>query len=413
MPSFLRQLSGSPRTFLVPVFVLVFVTLCATIVTEKMLRGAVIDSENVCISVTVIGPDGGDPGTGCTFVPDVPSSSSSSSSSEASVSSSSQSSAASSSASQSSTPFGAYRYTRERSHWKIVRLLRQWMQRHTLHTAPEANAWYDEAVPALQKKGYVDVTDNLRLDASATRAETAKLIALYSGSASSAPIVPSFDDAIVGAWYVPFIERAAQHTWMIGYDNCYGRRPCIFRPAAIISRAEAAATFVRVFELYPSYTAPKFADVQYHAWYRDAIQAAADACIVEGRGGLVRPEDSVTRAELFVMFYRAMQHFQYGADCAFMFDAVSHPAPTADPSTMPIEEAPVCSASVPMCLFDALRADVGAIVQPFVASLLSFDMQSVRNIPVSEWLLWLAIVILPIGGISMIHCRRNSSHKPK
>lgn len=405
MPSFMRHASGS----LLVLGVVLVISVSA--VMGRVLRGAIIDSENVCISVTVIGPDGGDPGTGCTVVPDVPSSSSSSSSESSTSASSAQASSTSSSASQSSVPFGAYRYTRERSHWKIVRLLRQWTQRNTLHAAPETGAWYDEAVRALQKKGYVDIADNLRLDASATRAETAKLITLYSGSQSSIPVVPSFDDAIVGAWYVPFIERAAQKTWMIGYGNCYGRHPCIFRPAAVITRAEAAATFVRVFELYPSYTAPKFADVQYHAWYRDAMQAAADACIVEGRGGFVRPEDNVTRAELFVMFYRAMRHLQYGTDCISTFDSTSHPAPTSDPSTVPTQEEPICSASAPMCLFDALRADMGAIVLSFTASLLSFQIQSVRNIPASEWGIWMGVTALPIVGIFLVYRKRNRHSK--
>lgn len=399
----------SARTFAV----LAFMCVISAAVGAITLQGAISDSENVCISVSVIGLDDGDPGTGCTVVADIPSSSSSSSTSSASSSGSSLSSAASSAAAQesgSSRPSdGAYRYSRERSHWKIVQLLRQWTRRNALHAAPQ-DAWYDEAVRALQQKGYVDVAGDLRLDASATRAETAKLVVLSSDPHPDVPSASSFDDAITGAWYVPFIERAAEHGWMIGYNNCYGRHPCYFRPAAVITRAEAAATFVRVFELYPSYTAPRFADVPYQAWYRDAVQAAADACIVQGQKGILRPDDMVTRAELFVMFYRALGGLQYGTDCVSEQDTTLHSAPDAVAPDM--QDEPVCSASVPMCLYEAIKADLGSMARSLGASLLSFDVRSVWQISASEWLIWGIFLLLPIILIAVFRWRKHTHKTP-
>jgi hypothetical protein len=194
-------------------------------------------SETVCISLTVIGPGGGDPGSGGCAV-----TSSSVSSSESSVSSSSassESSTAASSSTQASTgeeeEHGGRRYSIEQSRLRIVRLLRQWVRRNTLHAAPEPEpAWYDDAVRRLRDRGYIDDSGYLRLDEGATRAEVAKLITVSTQKSLLSAEKTSFDDAIPGLWYVPFVERAAEHGWMIGYRDCYGTRPCYFRPAAVI-----------------------------------------------------------------------------------------------------------------------------------------------------------------------------------
>lgn len=353
-------------------------------------------TESFCISLTVVGVTAGDPGESYCNPPAVSESSGSSSSSSASSAASTTSSTRSS-ADEEDTDDGARRGTIEQSTSKMIRLIRNWTRRHTMHAAPRE--WYQDAVDLLRKRGYIDDASDLRLDADATRAETAKLMALFSGSTLDVPNIPSFDDAIAGLWYVPFIERAAKNSWMLGYDNCYGERPCYFRPSAVITRAEAAAVFVRVFHLQPSYQASSFMDVPDYAWYKAPVQAAADACILRGNGGLVRPDALLTRAELFVMFARALASDTYADDCSD--DSV---VPSSVPGDMPTAgvfgDAPdgeQCTGFAGMCLLRAAASDVHTfVISPLAGMLSSLDPRALMRVPAGEGAAWMLFIGAPL-----------------
>ncbi len=358
------------------------------------------DMESVCISLTVIGSGSVDPGTSYCNPPTVFESSSSSSSSSSASSTTSSIASSPSSADGEEPDDGARRGTIEQSNSKIIRLIRRWTRRNTLHAAPEPpREWYQDAVDLLRKRGYIDDTENLRLDADATRAEMAKLMSLFSGSTLDVPDVVSFDDAIAGSWYVPFIERAAKNSWMLGYDNCYGERPCYFRPGAVITRAEAAAVFVRVFHLQPSYEAPLFKDVPGYAWYRVPVQAAADACILRGNNEYVRPDALMTRAELFVMFARALAHDTYGNDCndnvVTSTSILDNALDTREPSDVP--EGELCVGFAGMCLLRAAASDVQTLlVNPLLGMLSSLDPRALAHVPAAEGAAWLVFIGIPL-----------------
>jgi hypothetical protein len=182
-----------------------------------------------------------------------------------------------------------------------------------------AGVWYEEAVTALTQDGVLDTAQTRFRGADlANRAEFVKLLVeMNGGLLSTPPAVASFNDVAVGAWYYPYMEEAAKEQWVKGDGNCYGSHPCYARPAANINRAEAAALIVRAFALQGTGDAPRFVDNPTGQWYTDAIQAAADHCVLQGDDstGRVRPNDNMNRAEMVVMLNRVDMGQTFGVDC--------------------------------------------------------------------------------------------------
>ena len=182
-----------------------------------------------------------------------------------------------------------------------------------------AGVWYESAVESFTEDGYLDASQTrFRGNDNANRAEFIKLVVeLNGGILSTPPAVPSFDDVRPGAWYYSYTEEAAKEGWVKGDNNCYGSHPCYARPAANINRAEASALIVRAFGLESTGEAPEFVDVPNGQWYTDAIQTAADHCVIQGDDttGRARPADFMNRAEMVVMLHRVDQGLTYSADC--------------------------------------------------------------------------------------------------
>ncbi|MFA6523824.1 MAG: S-layer homology domain-containing protein [Candidatus Peribacteraceae bacterium] len=182
-----------------------------------------------------------------------------------------------------------------------------------------AGVWYEEAVKSFTDAGYLDASQpNFRATDTANRAEFTKLVVeLNGGILSTAPAVPSFDDVKASAWFYGYMEEAGKEGWVKGDGNCYGSHPCYARPTSNVSRAEAAALIVRAFGLESTSDAPTFVDNPSGQWYTDAIQIAADHCVLQGDGatGRVRPTDNMNRAEMVVMLNRVDQGLAYGTDC--------------------------------------------------------------------------------------------------
>jgi hypothetical protein len=182
-----------------------------------------------------------------------------------------------------------------------------------------SGVWYEEAVTSFTDDGILDASQpRFRGGDNATRAEFVKLLVMLNGGLlSTPPAVASFDDVKSGAWYYAYMEEAAKESWVRGDGNCYGSHPCYARPGANINRAEAAALIARAFGLEATGAAPQFVDNPSGQWYTDAIQTAADHCVLQGDDstGRVRPNDNMNRAEMVVMLYRVDQGLSYGADC--------------------------------------------------------------------------------------------------
>jgi hypothetical protein len=208
-----------------------------------------------------------------------------------------------------------------------------------------AGVWYEDAVNAFVEDGYLDGSQTrFRGNDNANRAEFIKLVVeLNGGILSTPPAVASFDDVRPGAWYYSYMEEAAKEGWVKGDNNCYGSKPCYARPAANINRAEAAALIVRAFGLEATGDAPEFVDVPNGQWYTDAVQTAADYCVVQGDSGTgrARPGDFMNRAEMVVMLHRVDQGLVYGEDCTMDDEETSEPMITdvsaTDASTVEVE----------------------------------------------------------------------------
>lgn len=214
----------------------------------------------------------------------------------------------------------------------------------TPYTDVQPGDWYESAVKEFLDLGILDASKTtFRGNDSAIRAEFAKVLTMLTGKQAVLPSVPTFDDVRAGDWFFPFIETAAQEGIMKGYGECIGTHPCNTLPAAIISRAEAAAMIVRQYKLQPMLSAPAFADVESDAWYRDVMQTAADYCIIQGKGesAIARPDSPINRAEMIVMLKRARANLRYNFDCSWGGDVSTSSA--AASLSMSSSDAPVSS----------------------------------------------------------------------
>ncbi|MCI9626882.1 MAG: hypothetical protein HFI90_08915 [Clostridia bacterium] len=72
-----------------------------------------------------------------------------------------------------------------------------------------------------------------------------------------------------------------------------------------VTRAEFAAMLSRTLQLSAADYRPTFGDVPADAWYAGVVLAAADAGLMEGSGGMLRPEDPITREEMAKIVVKA------------------------------------------------------------------------------------------------------------
>lgn len=99
-------------------------------------------------------------------------------------------------------------------------------------------------------------------------------------------------------WAASSIERWSASGIVTGYDDGS------FRPDQTITRGELAALLARVFS-WSDRADNTFTDLPEDSWCTGYVLQAAAAGVLQGSGGLVRPEASVTRQEAAVMYYRA------------------------------------------------------------------------------------------------------------
>lgn len=91
-----------------------------------------------------------------------------------------------------------------------------------------------------------------------------------------------------------------------------GRTEQTFVPNAPVTRAEFAALVVRALGLSADAASGSFQDVASSDWYAGAIQAAVDADIIDGyTDGTFKPNRTITREEMAVMAYNALEYAGY------------------------------------------------------------------------------------------------------
>ena len=99
------------------------------------------------------------------------------------------------------------------------------------------------------------------------------------------------------------VKAPALTTKHVAYLKGYGGG--IVKPEGEITRAEAITMLYRLMdaasvkEYYTSYNA--FTDVAKDAWYNDAVSTLANAGVLRYKTGLLNPNEKITRAEFFYM----------------------------------------------------------------------------------------------------------------
>jgi len=102
-------------------------------------------------------------------------------------------------------------------------------------------------------------------------------------------------------WSAPALKNAVENGLLKG--NSKG----MLLPGANLTRAEMAAVVVRAFGAFVKGDITKYTDVPSSAWYADEIAIAYKMGIIEGSGGRMRPDDAITRQEVFTIIGRAFK----------------------------------------------------------------------------------------------------------
>ena len=141
--------------------------------------------------------------------------------------------------------------------------------------------WYNNAVSTMTRAGIVNgyPDGTFRPNAPITRAEMAKIIALF---AKLEPSAERFPDT-AGHWAEAYIRLAAGNGWIEGYPDG------TFRPNQSITRAETVTMIDRVLErvpkdesrLLPHSAMLTFPDCRPGQWFYIAVQEAANSHIYE------------------------------------------------------------------------------------------------------------------------------------
>lgn len=111
-----------------------------------------------------------------------------------------------------------------------------------------------------------------------------------------------FSDVDAKQWYAEYVNTAASHGIITGYENENGERTGLFGPANFVTRAEAVKILVEAAELEIEDDDSHFEDVVRNDWYFKYIETAYENEIIDGyENGEFGPSDFVTRAQISKM----------------------------------------------------------------------------------------------------------------
>jgi hypothetical protein len=162
--------------------------------------------------------------------------------------------------------------------------------------------WAKEPIENLTKvrimEGFRDFT--FRPERILTRAELAVLIVRADEMKLEPMEEGMFWDVRSNSWPAPYIAAVVREGYMIGYPDR------AFRPQQIVTRAEAAITLARAFDLFEEKCETGvFPDIPKDHWACDAIDACKNAGLLEYLGNKnFEPTAGLTRAEASEIFSR-------------------------------------------------------------------------------------------------------------
>lgn len=137
--------------------------------------------------------------------------------------------------------------------------------------------------------------------------------------AAAALTVPSmaetnFSDVAANQWYTSAVESAVQNGLLSGYTDG------TLRPNNTITRAEIAAVLTKAFGATEQGSLDRFKDVQYSAWYYQAMSKAVNMGVYTGdNNNNLNPNSPITREEAAVVISKAFELTHSGNDVLAKF----------------------------------------------------------------------------------------------
>ncbi|UUV25576.1 MULTISPECIES: InlB B-repeat-containing protein [Lysinibacillus] len=157
------------------------------------------------------------------------------------------------------------------------------------------DGWYIDKALTIQWAEDTLMRENLTL-----YAKWIKLTVEEQKEPQQKPSVMTFQD-IENHWAQDMIEALATQGIIKGYEDG------TFRPNESISRQHVASLFTRAFEFEVIRPTAAFSDVAPNHMYYDAIMTLQQAGIIDGADGAFRPTDNITRAQLAKILANTLQ----------------------------------------------------------------------------------------------------------
>ena len=127
----------------------------------------------------------------------------------------------------------------------------------------------------------------------------------------------NYYDVMTPSWYRDSVDYVTDKTYMTGVGLWE------FNPSGRVSRAQVAQILYAM-EGKPNSGKDMFSDVTAGAWYKEAVNWAANNGLVSGYGnGKFGPNDNVTRQQLVAILYKYAQYKKL--DTATSFDITKYP----------------------------------------------------------------------------------------
>ena len=172
--------------------------------------------------------------------------------------------------------------------------------------ADTAGKWYNDIVTEMASRTIVNGKTAAAFDGDGfiTRAEYAAILVRALGIPEGG--ASSFSDVGSSDWYCGAVSAAVKYGIIKGYADG------TFHPNANITREEAMAMLQRAAKIAEfagtTGTLTAFTDAgRVSAWARTAAAFSVGSGLIVGNGGLIRPEDNITRAEATTVVLRLLQ----------------------------------------------------------------------------------------------------------
>lgn len=141
----------------------------------------------------------------------------------------------------------------------------------------------------------------IRPNDSITRAEASKIALLAMGIEPEDGLSLNFDDAgDVAPWAVPYVATAVKHSILKGSEGRVNANN-------LITREEMVTLLARAFGWETSDGELQFADKDnVSSWAKGNVIYASKIGVLKGSDNMIRPKDTITRAEVFALVDRCM-----------------------------------------------------------------------------------------------------------